>query len=248
MSLFEPRVRIVDETGSTNADVAALARAGEPEGLVLVAEHQRSGRGRLDRVWTSPPGSGLTFSVLLRPDEVPAPRWGLLPLLVGVGVAAGLRAVAGVDVGLKWPNDLMVGERKLGGILVERVETASGAVAVAGVGVNITLREDELPVPTATSLVLSNAAVTDRDAILQAVLQEIASRYGGWRADGGVGTEAVSAYRGMCVTLGRDVRVELPGEQALHGRAVDIAADGALVIESPDGRRRVGAGDVRHVR
>ena len=128
-------VRVVDETGSTNADVAELARSGSAAGLVLVAESQTSGRGRLDRVWSAPPRSGLTFSMLLRPGDVtpdvmphlraglpplaatavPPARWPLLPLLVGVGVATALAAVADVAVGLKWPNDVMIGDRKVGG-------------------------------------------------------------------------------------------------------------------------------------
>ncbi len=142
-------VEVVQHTGSTNSDLVALAAAGKAaEGTVLVAEEQTSGRGRLDRQWTAPARSGLFFSVLLEPDDVPVARWGWLPLLTGVAVATGLSRSAGVDTALKWPNDLLVTvggeERKAGGILAER---AGDSAVIVGVGINVTLREEELPVP-----------------------------------------------------------------------------------------------------
>lgn len=158
-------VELVQSTGSTNSDLVALAGAGKAaEGTVLVAEEQTAGRGRLDRQWTAPARSGLFFSVLLKPAEVPVARWGWLPLLTGVAVATGLSRSAGVDTALKWPNDLLVSiggqERKAGGILAER---AGEDAVVVGVGVNVTLRENELPVPQAGSLALAGAVSTDRD-------------------------------------------------------------------------------------
>ncbi|CAM5266593.1 Bifunctional ligase/repressor BirA [Streptomyces alboniger] len=145
---------VVPATGSTNTDLAA--RADDlPEGAVLVAEEQSAARGRLDRKWSAPARSGLFFSVLLKPAEVPVERWGWLPLLTGVAVATGLSRAAGVDTALKWPNDLLVTvgdeERKAGGILAERAGSAAGGGVVIGVGLNVTLRADELPVPTAGS-------------------------------------------------------------------------------------------------
>jgi len=264
-------VRVIDETGSTNADVAELARSGSAAGLVVVAEHQTSGRGRLDRVWSAPPRSGLTFSMLLRPGDVtpdvmphlraglpplvatavPPARWPLLPLIVGVGVATALAAVADVAVGLKWPNDVMIGDRKVAGILAEQVEAvgSSGAAVVAGVGLNVTLRESELPVPTAISLALAGASCTDRDTVLKAVLRAIGDEYLAWRAVGGDGARSVlPRYRELCVTLGRDVRAELPGRTAVEGRAIEIDDDGALVVETAAGRRAVLAGDISHLR
>jgi BirA family transcriptional regulator, biotin operon repressor / biotin---[acetyl-CoA-carboxylase] ligase len=246
-------VRVVDETGSTNADVAELARAGEAEGLVLVAEHQSAGRGRLGRAWTSPPQSGLTFSVLLRPISIAAQRWPLVPLLVGVGVARGIAGVADVEVGLKWPNDLMVGDRKLGGILAERVESASGlargAAIVVGVGLNLSAGESELPVPMATSLALVGAKITDRDTILRASLRGIAAEYDRWVDAGGDPEVCVlPAYRELCVTIGRHVRAELPGGRVIEGSALDVDAAGSLMLETPAGREVVTAGDVVHVR
>jgi BirA family biotin operon repressor/biotin-[acetyl-CoA-carboxylase] ligase len=241
-------VRVVDVTGSTNADVAVLARMDEPPGLVLIAEHQAAGRGRLDRVWTAPPRSGLSFSVLLRPAGVPVSAWSLLPLLVGVSVASAVSSTAGVEVGLKWPNDLLIGDRKLGGILAERVEAPAGAAVVVGVGLNIGLQERELPVPTATSLVLAGAANVDRTAILSAILRVLADEYGRWQAAAGDGVRLLGLYRELCVTLGREVRVELAGAQTIEGRAVDVEPDGSLIVESAHNRRAVSAGDVVHVR
>ena len=180
-------VEVVQNTGSTNSDLVALATAGKAEeGAVLVAEEQNAGRGRLDRQWTAPARSGLFFSVLLKPAEVPVERWGWLPLLTGVAVATGLSRAAGVDTALKWPNDLLVtvdgAERKTGGILAER---AGPDGVVVGIGINVTLRQDELPVPTAGSLALAGAATTDRDTILRAVLRSLEQWYGKWRSAGG---------------------------------------------------------------
>src|SRR5215468_7129138 len=143
-------VRVVEETGSTNADLLAEAQAGAGEGLVLVAEAQTAGRGRMGRRWISPPRRALTFSVLLRP-AVPAGLLGWVPLLAGVAVASALEHTAGVDARLKWPNDVLAGGAKLAGILAERW----GGAIVVGTGINVLQERGELPVPTATSLVMA---------------------------------------------------------------------------------------------
>ncbi|MEU7579404.1 biotin--[acetyl-CoA-carboxylase] ligase [Streptomyces sp. NPDC041068] len=245
---------VVAATGSTNSDLAA--RADElAEGTVLVAEEQSAGRGRLDRQWSAPPRSGLFLSVLLKPSEVPVERWGWLPLLTGVAVATGLSRAAGVDTALKWPNDLLVTvgdqERKAGGILAERAGSVSGGGVVVGVGLNVTLREDELPVPTAGSLALAGAKVTDRDPLLRAVLRSLEQWYGDWRAAGGdpAASRLQEAYAAGCATLGRRVRAELPGDRALVGEAVAVDGDGRLVLATEDGvQQPVGAGDIVHLR
>jgi len=146
-------VRVVEETGSTNADLLAKARSGAGEGLVLVAEAQTSGRGRMGRRWISPPRRSLTFSVLLRP-AVPAGLLGWMPLLAGVAVASALRQTAGVDARLKWPNDVLVDGAKIAGILAERWTDA----VVIGTGINVLQHRGELPVPTATSLLVAQGA------------------------------------------------------------------------------------------
>jgi BirA family biotin operon repressor/biotin-[acetyl-CoA-carboxylase] ligase len=242
---------VVPSTGSTNTDLAG--RAGElVEGAVLVAEEQTRGRGRLDRTWSAPARSGLFFSVYLEPgDEVPVERWGWLPLLTGVAVATALSRTAGVDTALKWPNDLLVTvdgeERKAGGILAERV----GAGVVVGVGLNVSLRAEELPVPTAGSLVLAGAVSADRDPLLRAVLRSLEHWYGDWRAVAGdpAGSRLQEAYAAGCSTLGRMVRAELPGGHTLTGEAVAVDGDGRLVLGTAEGvQRPVGAGDIVHLR
>ncbi|MDX3751078.1 biotin--[acetyl-CoA-carboxylase] ligase [Streptomyces sp. AK08-02] len=246
-------VEVVRSTGSTNADLAALANAGKAEeGLVLLAEEQTAGRGRLDRQWTAPARSGLFFSVLLKPTEVPVTRWGWLPLLTGVAVATGLSRAAGVDTSLKWPNDLLVSvggaERKAGGILAERAGTDA---AVIGIGINVTLREDELPVPTAGSLALAGAVGTDRDPLLRAVLRSLEQWYVRWRSAEGdpVLSGLQETYAAGCATLGRTVRAELPGERSVVGEAVAVDGDGRLVLATGEGvQEPVGAGDVVHLR
>ena len=146
-------VRVVAETGSTNADLLAKARSGAAEGLVLVAEAQTSGRGRMGRRWISPPRRALTFSVLLRP-AVPAGLLGWVPLLAGVAVASALEQAAGVGARLKWPNDVLVDDAKIAGILAERW----GNAVVIGTGINVLQQRGELPVPTATSLLVAQGA------------------------------------------------------------------------------------------
>ncbi|MEU6671326.1 biotin--[acetyl-CoA-carboxylase] ligase [Streptomyces sp. NPDC046727] len=246
-------IEVVQRTGSTNSDLAARGAAGgADEGAVLVAEEQTAGRGRLDRRWTAPPRSGLFFSVLLKPAEVPVARWGWLPLLTGVAVATGLARAAGVDTALKWPNDLLVTvggeERKAGGILAER---AGEDGVVIGVGINVSLRADELPVPQAGSLALAGASGTDRDPLLRAVLRSLEDWYGRWRAAGG--DPAVSGlqetYTAGCATLGRAVRAELPGDRVVVGEAVALDGDGRLIIATEEGvQEPVGAGDIVHLR
>ncbi|GAA3074177.1 biotin--[acetyl-CoA-carboxylase] ligase [Streptomyces roseofulvus] len=241
---------VVPGTGSTNSDLAARAD-GLPEGAVLVAEEQTAGRGRLDRTWSAPARSGLFLSVLLKP-EVPAHRLGWLPLLTGVAAATGLVKAAGVDVSLKWPNDLLVDvdgeERKAGGILAER---AGEDGVVVGLGLNVSLRADELPVPTAGSLLLADAVSTDRDTLLRAVLRSLADWYGAWtRADGDPGASGIqAAYEAQCSTLGRRIRADLPGERMLEGEATGVDGDGRLVVATEGGgTEAVGAGDIVHLR
>ncbi|GIG85740.1 biotin--[acetyl-CoA-carboxylase] ligase [Plantactinospora endophytica] len=317
------RLVLHGETGSTNADAAEAARAGEPEGLVVVAERQTAGRGRRGRAWESPARAGLAVSVLLRPGvpdpardwpAVPPTRYGWLPLLAGVALVEAVDLLAELDSALKWPNDLLVrpaepthrasggaareasngtgsragdgtagsadagavgsagasaaasagdgaaggagGEAKCAGILAEGVTGAGGAApaVVVGIGVNVTLRPDELPVnPTglpATSLQLAGATATDRDPLLRALLRGVARWYGQWRAAGGdaLACGLHEAYVRNCATLGRDVRVLLPGGDELLGTASTIDPDGQLVLVTADGERRVAAGDVLHLR
>ena len=241
------RVEVEDATPSTNAAVAERARAGEEPGLVLVTEHQTAGRGRLDRVWETPARSSLTFSVLLRPD-VPPTSWSWLPLLTGYAVQAAL-ADRLPDIALKWPNDVLVDGgsgpgRKVCGILVERVETAQGPMAVVGVGINVDQTLEELPVAVATSVALETGEPVERTGLLGQVLGSLHGLQG-LLAD----TAALRrAYADVCVTLGRTIDVHLPTGEVRRGEGLDIDATGALVVGTDDGTLTVAAGDVVHVR
>lgn len=237
-------LRVVARTGSTNADVLAAARAGARQGLVVIAEEQTSGRGRLGRTWSAPPRSALTFSVLLRPPpHVARARWAWLPLLTGLAVVDALGGVCEVDAQLKWPNDVLVDGRKLAGVLAE----ATADAVVVGVGLNVSLRTDELPVPTATSLALAGAATVDRDTVLRAALRALQRRYLQWCDSAGAG-DLPTDYRSVCVTIGGQVRVELPGDRVVNGLAVSVDDDGQLVVRGDDGEViAVAAGDVVHV-
>jgi BirA family biotin operon repressor/biotin-[acetyl-CoA-carboxylase] ligase len=235
-------VRVLESIGSTNEYVAALARGGAPEGLVVVAEHQFLGRGRLDRRWVSPPRAGLTFSVLLRP-EVPAAQRPWLPMLLAACAAEALSARCDIDVSLKWPNDLLVHGRKVGGVLAE----TTGDAVVVGFGVNVSTTRDELPREDATSLALETARPIDRGPVLLALLRAMGPAYGDWVAAGGGSVR--DRYLARCDTVGRAVTVSLPGDKTLDGEATDVDDNGRLVVTSADGTATaVSAGDVVHVR
>jgi BirA family biotin operon repressor/biotin-[acetyl-CoA-carboxylase] ligase len=241
-------VVLLGETESTNGVALDRAAQGAPEGLVVVAEHQSAGRGRLDRTWVSPPRAGLTFSLLLRPAEVLEATLGWLPLLAGLAFAEGIDHVAelpGPRVELKWPNDLLIDGGKLGGLLAERRQ---GCVVV-GAGVNVTTRPDELPTDEAVSLAVAGAGVTDRETLLRACLRAFESRYLDWCERHGAIEELLAAYVERCATVGAAVTVTLPGERTLGGRATGVDTDGRLLVATPDGEvTAVGSGDVVHVR
>jgi len=220
-------VRVVAETGSTNADLLAQAGAGAAEGLVLVAEAQTAARGRQGRQWTSPPRAALTFSVLLRPRGVPPALLGWVPLLAGVAAAAAVRAVTGVEATLKWPNDVLADGGKLGGILAER----SGPAVVVGIGINVWQDRAGLPGDAATSLLL--AALTWRDQASPGDADACGLR---------------REYTRRCTTLGREVVVTMPGAEAISGTAAGVDGGGRLEVRTAHGRVSVTAGDVVHVR
>jgi BirA family biotin operon repressor/biotin-[acetyl-CoA-carboxylase] ligase len=183
-----------------------------------------------------------------RPLSPGAYSW--LPLLAGVALLEAVQRVAEVEAALKWPNDLLVKDGKCAGILAE----AAGDAVVIGIGLNVTTRADELPETTglpATSLKVAGAAAADRDPLLRALLRGLAGWYGGWREAGGDAelSGLLAAYRRGCATIGREVRVLLPGGGELRGEATSVDGDGQLVIRTADGiTHRVSAGDVLHVR
>ncbi|MFN8102704.1 MAG: biotin--[acetyl-CoA-carboxylase] ligase [Mycobacterium sp.] len=237
------RVDVVEETGSTNADLLARAAAGEDiAGAVLLAEYQTAGRGRHDRQWSAPPRAQVAMSVGVDTTGIPTDTWGWLPLLTGVAAVETLREY--VDAGLKWPNDVMVGTGKLGGVLSE---VANAGVVVVGIGINVSLTADELPDPRATSLELLGATV-DRTELASNVLRALASRVHHWRAASGADGDLVDDYKRYSLTLGTPVRAVLPGDTELRGTAVGVDEFGRLLIDDGTEIVTVAAGDITHLR
>jgi BirA family biotin operon repressor/biotin-[acetyl-CoA-carboxylase] ligase len=236
-------IRVVEQATSTNTVVSQAAAGGAAAGLVVIAEEQTSGRGRLDRIWQAPPRSAVLLSVLLRP-VVPTSTLPMLSLLAGVAAVEAVRSVAELPAVLKWPNDVLVGGRKLGGILVDRVDAA----AVVGVGINVSLRPSELPVDTATSIAIEGGN-TDRESLTKELLRALGRRARSWETAEGAAASLLPAYREVCDTLGREVVIHLPDGTSVTGLADSIDETGRLVLLTPDGQRRAwSVGDVVHVR
>jgi BirA family biotin operon repressor/biotin-[acetyl-CoA-carboxylase] ligase len=239
-------VRFFDELGSTNSELVEDARAGAPEGLVIVADHQTAGRGRLGRTWSAEPGTALLVSALLRP---PLPISEVPVVLMAAGLAAcdGVEAAAGFRPKLKWPNDLVVGDRKLAGLLTESTPGEITAV-ILGLGVNVTAAAypEELAAD-ATSCEEEAGRPVDRAELLVAFLTALEARYSAVLVKGGRET-TMQRYRVDSATIGRRVRVELPG-QVLEGTADRVAWNGQLiVVDDNGGQHVVNAGDVKHLR
>ena len=249
------RVVAVAQTGSTNADLVGAIDAGEdwPHLGVLLTRDQRAGRGRLDRRWVAPPGAALAVSVVVRVPQLPVSARGWIPLVAGVAMRKAVAAqTAGHETGLKWPNDVLAGGddgtlRKICGVLAEA--TSVPDAVVIGTGINTRLAYDDLPVPTATSFPVLGVDC-DEDALVADYLSELDRLLDALAAAGGdaVASRVHEAASAVCSTLGREVNVSLPEGSALRGRAVSLAPDGRLVVESADGAVAVSAGDVVHVR
>ncbi len=231
-------IRRVESTGSTNADLARMATEDPtlPDGFVLLADRQTAGKGRQGRSWTSPPLSGLTFSVLLKPD-VPPLRASTLPLVVGLAVAQAVaRLVPNCRVGLKWPNDIHVDGRKLCGILCEmRAEGEHVRHIVAGIGINVNLSVTDMPpeiAAIATSLSIAAGHTFDRLKVLDEILVTLDENYRRWLDEGFA--SLLPAIAGFDILRDRPVAIER-GSTTLHGVACGIAPDGALLVRRDDG-------------
>jgi BirA family biotin operon repressor/biotin-[acetyl-CoA-carboxylase] ligase len=253
-------VRWVDETGSTNADALELARDGAPEGIVLVADHQTAGRGRQGRTWEAPPSASLLMTVLLRP---PAQVAGATTMAVGLAASEAVEELTGQRTLLKWPNDLVIDDRKVAGILAEADWPAGSAISAGwrppagdervvvavGVGLNVAW-PDAVPVElrdVATAVNRHSDTSVDREDLLTALLHGLDRRYGELLGAGGQAAIA-AAWRQRSATLGRRVRLDL-GVDDVTGTAIDVDGEGHLVLECDDGRRRTFAvGDVVHLR
>jgi BirA family biotin operon repressor/biotin-[acetyl-CoA-carboxylase] ligase len=234
--------RYVEVTGSTNADLLALAEAGAPAWSVLVAGHQEAGRGRLGRAWVEPPGSSLLVSVLLRP-ELEIDRLPMLSLAAGVALVEALGSAAGLTATCRWPNDVLVGERKVAGILAESADDGFKRHAVIGTGLNLTQRPDEFPADLrrpATS-VAADGGRADPAAILTAYLSILRTSVDELDRRPEV---LVERYRAVCSTIGREVRARTIEGDEVEGRAAGVSDRGELIVRAPSGERRVAFGEV----
>lgn len=245
------RLDVIEETGSTNADLLTRCAAGEDlDGAVLLAENQTAGRGRHGRHWSAPPRSQLALSVGIAAGAVPTSGWGWLTLATGVAVADAVAEFCGLEVGLKWPNDVIVDDaasaRKLAGILAE--VAAPTQLIVVGLGLNVTLMAEEIPDPAAVSLAMLGAEVLDRNILAEKVLRHLGHRIAAWREAGGADETLVRDYRRLSVTLGAQVRAEIPGDRSVQGTARDVDDLGRLVIDTGHGAVTVSAGDIFRLR
>jgi BirA family biotin operon repressor/biotin-[acetyl-CoA-carboxylase] ligase len=238
------KIRRFAEIDSTNRWVLDQARAGAAAGLVAVADHQTAGRGRRGRVWTAPPGSSLLVSVLLRP-ALDAERVQVVTMATALALADAVAAVAGVQATLKWPNDLLVGDRKLAGLLAEADVSADGDMRAVVVGAGCNIEWHDFPAElaeTATACNIEAGRSVDGDDVLAAFLEHLSARLED--LDG-----VVAAYTPRLSTIGRRVRVDL-GERTIVGRADGVDASGRLLLTPDSGGDQVvvAAGDVVHLR
>jgi BirA family biotin operon repressor/biotin-[acetyl-CoA-carboxylase] ligase len=244
---FGRQIEYRESVGSTNDLAKQLARAGAPEGLLVIADEQTTGKGRLGRTWTTPKGSALAMTLLLRPQLPPyeAPR---ITLVAAVAAAEAVRAVTGLPIGIKWPNDLQVQGKKICGILTEMdAEVERIAFVVCGIGLNVNLPREQMPPEfqeTATSLMAELGGPVRRAALVQAVMagfEEVYALFTAGRFD-----QVLDRWRALSVTLGQAVRViSVTGAPDVEGIAEDVDPDGALLVRLPDGElRRVLAGEV----
>jgi len=229
---------VVEVTGSTQDDLYQLASSASaiPK-TILASEYQSSGRGRLDRTFEAPTHSALTFSIYIEP-KAEKEEWSFLTLLAGISVHEALHTLdPQVGVGIKWPNDLFIGDKKFVGMIAQATEKG----VVLGIGINVGMTQEELPVENATSLVLEEFAELDRNVILASIINHFEINLEMWEND----QSFLAQYRSASVTIGRDVEVTLPGGEKIKSRALDISHAGGLLLE--DGSE-VTVGDVVHLR
>lgn len=239
------KVHVHARLGSTNVEAARLAQAGAPEGTVVIADAQTAGRGRLGRTWHSPPGTGLWLSVVLRPPLPPAACSGIT-LTAGVAVAAAIEQVTGLQPGIKWPNDLLIGDRKVCGILTEiAAEWDKVHHLILGIGINVNQTEADVPADlrgSAGSLRLARGERVSRRALCIAVLDELARRYPAFEQHGFAA--ARDEWLRRSITIGRPVVARSAGG-AVSGIAEDVDDDGALIVREASGAGvRVTSGEV----
>ena len=248
MTPFKPKVLRFESLPSTNTELARLASEGAAEGLAIVADEQTAGRGRLQRAWSSPKGAGLYFSLLLRP-RIPANHWPLITFMAALAVGDALHEAAGVETDIKWPNDLLSGERKICGILAEAIETRGGRAVILGIGVNLT--QNAFPpelANVATSVSEATGREPEREMILASLLRALSRWYSLLNEPAG-NEKIVGAWSNRSTyATGKLVQVS-NGDEVWQGTTAGVEPDGALRLRTASGEvKLVRAGDVHKVR
>ncbi len=232
------RVSVVELTGSTQNDLLQLVESNNAlDGQVIATEFQSNGRGRLDRTFQAPAQSALLFSFYIKPRKERS-DWGFIPLIAGLSLVRAITTIdTAMNVSLKWPNDLIINEKKCAGIIAQTTNEG----IVIGIGLNVSMTPNELPVSTATSLAIEGSTITDRNLLLSHLLNTFAELFEAWEE----GSELLDEYASASSTIGKKVRIELPGGENLEATVARISHTGELVLD--DGRH-VSAGDVIHLR
>jgi len=229
------RVMVVELTRTTQGDLVQLVRDGKAKvGEVIVAEYQTAGRGRLDRSFEADKGTALLFSFYIQ-SQRNRDDWGWIPLIAGYSVAKSLQSFNAV---VKWPNDVLINGKKVSGLIAEVV----GEGVVIGIGVNVGMEKNQLPVDTATSLLVEGGKEFTRNELICDILEEFQEQFFQW--DQGI-DEIQPLYRQLSATIGTLVRVEYPGGASQHGTAAGVSETGALILD--DGTH-VQSADVIHLR
>ena len=248
MKPFNPKILRYESLASTNTEAARLALQGAEEGLSVVADEQTAGRGRLQRTWVSPKGAGLYFSILLRPT-IPLNQWSLMTFMAALAVGDALLAAGGLQTDIKWPNDILAGERKICGILAETIETNAGRALVIGIGINLTREAfpEELA-ERATSVAEITNQRPERETILAALLQAISRWYSLLQESDGSRKIVAAWVSRSSYAEGKLVKV-INGDETLRGITRGVEDDGALRLETEaNGIRVIRSGDVVSVR
>ena len=245
MSILKPTVLRFESLPSTNTELARLASEGAPEGVSVVADEQTAGRGRLQRAWSSPKGAGLYFSLLLRPT-IPQNYWPLITFMAAIAVGDALREAAALETDIKWPNDLLSGERKICGILAEAMDTPAGRAVILGIGINLT--QSAFPPElenVATSVAEASGRPVEREPILAALLDALSR----WYALLENPAQIVDAWSNRSsYAIGKLVQVS-NGDDVWQGTTCGVEPDGALRLRTSSGEIKiVRAGDVYSIR
>lgn len=238
------RVNVLQYTGSTQDDLVLSIRADEASsGEVLIAEFQSAGRGRLEREFVAPSGAAILLSAFVIPRAVGG-SWGWLPLLASQAVHKSIQAQidAGPRLSLKWPNDVLLNDLKIAGLLCERIESAAGPGIVIGIGINVSTTREQLPTSTASSLDLEGFSNIDREDLLVSLLQNLTTYLRRWES---VDPTLIAEYLDCSSTIGRVVRVEMPTGVVHESKAVGIENSGSLILED---ETVISVGDVVHLR